>query len=366
MNKKIIAVIMAALVMVAAMIPVSADSNYDSYEYIAVDYFGIIYLSKYELYFYPWNTSNTTASNRIAVTTDYNEPIIVLIPVEKNSEISYDIVISNPYGNSGEIIIYDPVTKELSTYSGNHYLAGASTNYVNISQFSLDISNLGSWKYVKDYYTVKANHQVKRFYSGSIPSNAIDSSHITVTNGLALDDLIIESGLKTEDIEQAIINSLQSTTETIITNQQDVIELLQTQNNYITTVNQNLNIVQNNQNITNQTLSFIQTTLNDIYNYGNNYDTPKGGQALDQAQKKLSESEKALSDKSTTLKEKVESQWDGNKTITNNFVSTITPATAAITNVITDITAVMPEELQALLVAIPMLLFIGWLIGRID
>lgn len=132
--------------------------------------------------------------------------------------------------------------------------------------------------------------------------------------------------------------------------------------------------IQQNQIDSNVTINQIlqQQIINNnnwthIITYGSNYEQ------IDQttinnfgtAESQLSSAEGAVRNKSGSLKDSVSSQWSENTTKTRAFVNTVAPATAAITNTITSVVSVMPDEVQTLLTVVPLLLFIGWLLGRI-
>ena len=372
MNKKIIAVIMAALVMVAAMIPISATDEVN-----------------FTLQFAKTTTNPGGIATGTGTGLTYSTGDIVYLrlygEIQKNKTYSISILTTCNDIDKTDLLLQNPfygttaiLTKEPFSSPGLPPVESIIIPNYNFSSYS--ISSIGE-HYVLFYVTFNTNEIA--FDEGN---NYIylgfksDSTALSVT---LLSNTVHAVSDDTQEIFESINNSItniNSSVQEVINNQENNstnIEQIVSNTSTIITVTETIssqvsNVISNIQS-TNQKLDSVNSNItqtNDylyqIQYYGSDYDTPQGGKDLDTAQKKLSESEKALSDKSTTLKEKVESQWSDNKTITNNFVSTITPATAAITNVITDITAVMPDELQALLVAIPMLLFIGWLIGRID
>lgn len=101
-----------------------------------------------------------------------------------------------------------------------------------------------------------------------------------------------------------------------------------------------------------------------IISSGSGYPTPDGS-ALSEQGSAVSSAEGAIKDKSSSLMDSVSSEMSSNLTAAKNFAQTLKPASAQINNVYTAFVAVIPSEVKAMFISIALLLFIGWLVGRI-
>ena len=107
--------------------------------------------------------------------------------------------------------------------------------------------------------------------------------------------------------------------------------------------------------------------LNSIYNYGSDYPIPdEAAKKLNNSVSSMSSAESALSSKSDQLMSEVSDTWSSNKQDVKSYAATLKPAAAQVNQLFLSITSSLPTEVKILFVVIPMLLFIGWLIGRID
>lgn len=101
-----------------------------------------------------------------------------------------------------------------------------------------------------------------------------------------------------------------------------------------------------------------------IYEYGQGNPLPDVKDIKDQGNA-MSSAEAAVRDKSSDLVSSVDSEWTGYQTDAKALATTLKPAANQINNLYATITAELPDEVKALFIAIPILLFIGWLIGRV-
>ena len=101
-----------------------------------------------------------------------------------------------------------------------------------------------------------------------------------------------------------------------------------------------------------------------IYEYGAGNPLPDVKDIKDQGNA-MSSAEAAVRDKSSDLASSVDSEWTGYQSDAKALATTLKPAATQINNLLATITAELPEEVKALFIAIPILLFIGWLIGRV-
>lgn len=107
--------------------------------------------------------------------------------------------------------------------------------------------------------------------------------------------------------------------------------------------------------------------LNSIYSYGSDYPVPnEAATKLNNSVSSMSSAESALSSKSDQLMSEVSDTWSSNKQDVKSYATTLKPAAAQVNQLFLSITSSLPTEVKILFVVIPMLLFIGWLIGRID
>lgn len=114
---------------------------------------------------------------------------------------------------------------------------------------------------------------------------------------------------------------------------------------------------------------YIEDYLADIRDQlhaGDDYTPPdSAASSLDSSVGGLTSAEGALKDKSSSLMDSVDSQMSENVTKAKALVATLKPAAVQINNVYNSFLTVLPDEIKAMFVAIPLLLFVGWLIGRI-
>lgn len=101
-----------------------------------------------------------------------------------------------------------------------------------------------------------------------------------------------------------------------------------------------------------------------IYEYGQDNPLPDVKDIKDQGAA-MSSAEAAVRDKSSNLVSSVDSEWSVYQTDAKALATTLKPAATHINNLYATITAELPDEVKALFIAIPILLFIGWLIGRV-
>lgn len=103
-----------------------------------------------------------------------------------------------------------------------------------------------------------------------------------------------------------------------------------------------------------------------IYEYGSGYPLPDdAASSLDSSVDGLTSAEGALKDKSSSLMDSVESQMSENITQAKALVTTLKPAAVQVNNIYNSFLTVLPAEVKAMFIAIPLLLFVGWLVGRI-
>lgn len=139
--------------------------------------------------------------------------------------------------------------------------------------------------------------------------------------------------------------------------------------------NVNNNINESINNATDEIVSSIENIdtdsiiqiLNQIYSYGNNYNQIDQTiiNNLGSAEDQLSSAEGALENKSQSLKDSVASQWSNIQSTSKTFITNLAPTAAAVGSVTTQFMDAAPEEVKGLFVTIPLIIFIGWLIGRI-
>lgn len=101
-----------------------------------------------------------------------------------------------------------------------------------------------------------------------------------------------------------------------------------------------------------------------IYEYGAGNPLPDVKDIKDQGNA-MSSAEAAVRDKSSDLASSVDSEWTGYQSDAKALATNLKPVATQINNLYATITAELPDEVKALFIAIPILLFIGWLIGRV-
>lgn len=109
---------------------------------------------------------------------------------------------------------------------------------------------------------------------------------------------------------------------------------------------------------------FLEDYLDHIVNYGDGNDLPDGSEMKSQGSA-MSSAEGAVRDKSSDLVSSVAEDWTQYQTVAKNAAVSLKPAAATVNNIYALILDAVPEEVIALFIAIALLLFIGWLIGRV-
>lgn len=101
-----------------------------------------------------------------------------------------------------------------------------------------------------------------------------------------------------------------------------------------------------------------------IYEYGQGNPLPDVKDIKDQGAA-MSSAEAAVRDKSSDLVASVESDWSAMQSTAKAGVTSLQPAAATVNSAFGLVMDELPDEVKILFVAIPILLFIGWLIGRV-
>lgn len=101
-----------------------------------------------------------------------------------------------------------------------------------------------------------------------------------------------------------------------------------------------------------------------IYEYGAGNPLPDVKDIKDQGAA-MSTAEAAVRDKSVDLVASVESDWSAMQSTAKAGVTSLQPAAATVNSAFGLVMDELPDEVKILFVAIPILLFIGWLIGRV-
>lgn len=101
-----------------------------------------------------------------------------------------------------------------------------------------------------------------------------------------------------------------------------------------------------------------------IYEYGLGHPLPDVKDIKDQGAA-MSSAEAAVRDKSSDLVASVESDWSAMQSTAKAGVTSLQPAAATVNSAFGLVMDELPDEVKIIFVAIPILLFIGWLIGRV-
>lgn len=105
--------------------------------------------------------------------------------------------------------------------------------------------------------------------------------------------------------------------------------------------------------------------LNNMFNYGSDYPLPSGGTELESSQEALSSAEGAISDKSQSIKDQISSQVQSNLELAASSADKVKQDSVQIKQLYATVTSSLPDEVKLLFVVVPLLLFVGWLIGRV-
>lgn len=326
--KRLAVILMAAAILASAAVGVSADDGYMAdYKYIAYDSYGLIYLSRHPLSFFP------AANARSLTTTSYRVPYIIVSDLDSSdpTDIVYVLkpVVGTQTVESYSVDFFSNSNQlSFSVASGSFnsssnvssiYLSGSSSAYASgLAPFLITLSS--SYTPYSDLissYKVTANYSPGRYYSSGYPVYGFGDTNFVLDSSLTLGDLV--SGGDADIIISGITAALDSMTNTLVSVGSDYIQFIPTQ----------------------------------------------AASSLDSAVSSIESSESALTGKSSSLMESVASEWTANKNTARTFLATIEPTAVEIKNIYTTLTNAMPDEVLALFAIIPLLLFIGFLIGRV-
>lgn len=325
LNKLYVTLILT-LILIITSIPVSADFGPYEFSYVAQDSIGIIYLTTDPCAFYPINDSNRTSSKCTFMVTrpETSSDMIILYPSSVNGVISYDIrYISINNSTDNNSILYYSTADGLVHYENirnssynNFYIYGDNRIYsLQLANISIQFDSL--YAESTELYKIKANYQPLLKTSKGTPTKyGIPSSNVTVDESITLESLL---GGGNEDI-------------------------INTVNNIITVIQQN---------------------HNDIMNAGSGYPLPDNGDELASAESSLSAAEDAISDKSQSIKDQISSQVQSNLELAASSVDKVKQDSVQIKQLYATVTSSLPDEVKLLFVVVPLLLFVGWLIGRV-
>lgn len=101
-----------------------------------------------------------------------------------------------------------------------------------------------------------------------------------------------------------------------------------------------------------------------IISAGSGYPVPDGS-TLDSSVNSLNSAEGVVKDKSSSLINSVSSEMSDNLSQAKALSTTLKPAALQINNIYNSFLSVLPAEVKAVFIAVPLLLFVGWLVGRI-
>lgn len=292
----------------------------------------------------------TNASNNVVRVTENSSLVIdtdnmgFRTPLTYQAQNTYVVTVTIAFSYFSPPDLFTDETT--CAYYGN-------TTISNESQFNL--SNLDNINVI-----VTSNNSTQVKYTLTFNTNNIDSSA-----NLLQYFFTPNLGTGNNDIDFQYINTTVSytydpneTTLEDINNQLEDIKNNQQSNN--AEVQEALTSIINNQIIQNNNWTTI-------INYGSNYNQIDQTliNNLGTAEDQLSSAEGALEDKSQSLKDSVASQWSNIQSTSKTFITNLAPAAAAVGTVTTQFMDAAPEEVKGLFVTIPLLIFIGWLIGRI-
>lgn len=331
MSKKIFAVVCAILIASSAVLIVSADDGYMSeYTYVAYDSYGLIYLSKYPLSFFPSASSRSVTGPSYSVpyicvsnsiTTDTSDVVYILKPVVGTDSVESYYV--NFFSNSKNLVFGSIAGGFGTSGPSSVFLAGSGSAYGSLAPFYISLGNIyPNYSDVLSSYKVTANYTPLRHYynsSGSTgyPTLGFLDSNFDVNPNLKLGDLV--SGGDAETIIISIKASIESMTNTIVSVGSEYIQFIPT-----------------------QAASDLGASVSSI-----------------------TSAEGAVRDKSSSLASSVSSEWTQYQSSAKNAAVTLKPAAAAVNNLYTLVIEAVPDEVIALFLAIAILFFIGWLIGRV-
>lgn len=332
LHKAIISIQLAVLL----ILPVNADMNnqndyFDLFPYFLVDNSGCIILSPMPLSLVAlsdsansneWNYINYYPVNNPGESARYNAPLpfIILTPIYTYSDgeklitdYSYQYYYYECINSSdGKWKVFNTTTYEWNTINNSqkYYTGGSGKNLFANCCLGFYYPNGANFVYVQT-----ANYIVTPY---------TDSDILTLYTGN-----IYDSNLRLTDYLSKAISS------------EDVVY-----------------------NIYNE-VNNISQIVNDILNLGSGYPLPSGGVELESAQNALSEAEGAISDKSQSIKDQISSQVQSNLELAASSADKVKQDSVQIKQLYATVTSSLPDEVKLLFVVVPLLLFVGWLIGRV-
>lgn len=307
----------------------------------------VYYANEYQLSQLPTSTGTSLKMD------EFKFGFLLYLPQHIQSGYTY-IIEANISLNSQSM--RNPFTNDIysiSTHSSRPSVLPTSGNLTNNATVQTNSTALNTKYYITFNSNDITNPESVLYFSLFSNNNITDQTLYPIS-------LSSFTGYIVYDPNEQVIDIINNKIDLLLDSSSDINSNLETIINQTNTIINNSNTIINNQ-------TEINNNIVKIFEYGNNYEQINNSliNNLGSAEDQLSFAEDALENKSSSLRNSVSSQWQQSTQTARSFVNTITPATAAITNTVTSVVTAMPSEAQTLLTVLPLLLFIGWLIGRV-
>lgn len=312
-------------------------------------------------------------SAAVGVSADTIEPELVIFRANANKAIQTRFSLNTLYTMTYPDAAYMGLFAEIPLEADTTYVMNITIHAESINDYSDDIVYLASlpqrvttWSDSGNLINVANVHYNKtQDASGGIVQYIINLNTANLTESdlntyLYLISTGITSGMSTEfkavSIECICTYDPNSDIMIEISNKLDTI--INNQNNQSNNVIVKLNQIISNQEIQNNNWQTLIT-------YGNNYNQIEQTliNNLGSAEDQLSSAEGALENKSKSLMQQAAAGISKATTASQTLVSSITTTIPKVYNFASDIIEVTPPEVQAAVLAIPLLSFAIWLIG---
>lgn len=322
-------VLLALTVAFSAAVGVSAATN--------IRILGLDYLAtNTKLY----NMSSSSSSNRtnanpfvLEINDNFQSNTVYSYVIELNGQSNYfrqfseisDIFISDDQLE----YLYPSTGQNIINYSISNYFKSGNTNnilLITIDTNSIDFNGNG-------YLYIKLGTNPDTATVGSSIVNIVNYANYQSSSDEIKSSIIISD--KLDNVSNSINESINNSADEIISSIENI-----------------------------DTDTIIQI-LNQIYSYGNTYNQIDQTiiNNLGSAEDQLSSAEGAIENKSKSLMQQASSGISKATTASQTLVSSLTTTIPQVYTFVSDIIEVTPPEVQAAVLAIPLLSFAVWLIG---
>lgn len=343
--RSILAISLVLQILLFSVSPISAEGNFSEFQFILrEDNYGIIFLSKGRLRILPlidgaWSADvepDRFIYHSLGISYAFenatNNPLIILVPSAQTSiGTTYDIYAINQSDSKPRLYTYNISTGDfvIDFVDENLPISGKYGLFGTINSYDASVTPFRFWynRYPQDLSSMTLDGFVDKFhFTANYDPVYAYSGYPIVGYRFPAENVTVKGSVSN-------------------TNIYDFLEM---------------------SDVSSEQASQIVNVINNVINAGAGNTVPSGGDELAKVEDKLSDAEQKLEDKSVSLADSVKSEWTANISDTKVFAQSLTTTATEINNLYTTVMTAVPNEIKAVFVSIPLLLFIGWVIGRKD